>query len=217
VDYSPDECARVLEIGQFIRYCLPEETGTMEDPKFTRNRYFSGPQGRPMGGVTRVFSGSRRRVWIVPTADLNQLRKEHGEKSGSVIRDALGLPFQEGVGEGGRPELVAVIYPKPPKLQSAQPSSLDAVWTSSPCYFVSTKSSSGWGRTHSCSGTGPTCGERVHSELDGLSNDFRGIYLGVASTTDGDNWRAVLAEAYRRLQGLGEGLVTQAYDSEIGS
>ena len=204
-EYTPKECARVLELGQFIRYCLPHKAEIMaaERLRTIRMRYFSGPPGRKLQGVNRQLSGNRGRIWIVPWQDLKQLRDEYAEKSGTVIRNALGLPFKDGIGTKGRPELVALLYPSPPKVRSAQPCTLDADWSQSiRCYFLPHKSSSGWGKTHSCSGQGPTCRERVHAEFDGFGSDFRGVHIGVAHNVDEDNWDAVLEEAERRLSDI---------------
>lgn len=197
--HTPIECARVLEIGQFIRYCLPERPGTLDNSSLKRVRltYFKTPEGGPLGRVTRVFSGGRRRVWVLPQEDLENLRK----LGAAVIKDALGLPIKNGVGDGGRPELVAIIYPRSAALRSTQPTSLDATWTGGPCYFLPAKSVGGWGQTHSCSGSGPSCRERVHAQLDGLSNSYRGLHLGVALDL-GENWGSVLGAAEARLNAV---------------
>jgi len=205
-DHTPRSYARVMEIGTFIRYCLTPSKYTdlgTASVKRVRLTYFSGPEGRPLGRVTRTYVGARGRVWIVPQEDLNEIRMQHGGKSGTVIRDALGLPITSGIGPDGAPEFVAVVYPKGARIPSAQPSTLDATWTSIPCYFLPSKGASGWGKTYNCAGNGPTCRERVHGALEGLSNAYSGIYIGVGSGLDHSKWRLILAEAGRRLEAIG--------------
>lgn len=203
--HSPRDYARVLEMGSFIRYCLtPGKFTDMSATSLRRVRltYFSGEQGRPLGRVTRTFDGGRGRVWVLPPEDLHKIRKENKDDSGTAIRNALGLPIQHGVGAGGLPEFVAVLYPPSAVLVSAQPTTLDATWTSSPCYFLPAVPRSGWGLTYNCLGEGPTCRERVHSSLPRLDDGFRGIYLGIAATLDVTRWSSILAEAWRRLLAL---------------
>jgi hypothetical protein len=204
--HEPRSYARVMEIGTFVRHCLaPGKFNLMNEAslKGIRLTYFGGgKEGRPLARLTRMFTGTRGRVWVLPLEDLKTIRDQHGDDTATAARDALGLPIRNGVGPEGRAEFVAVIYPESATLESAQPSTLDATWTSTPCYFLAAKGSTGWGRTHNCAGSGLTCRERVHGPLEGLDRAYRGVGLGVAKDLDIGLWSRILLEAERRLKAV---------------
>ena len=203
-DHDPRSYARVMEIGTFIRHCLPP--GSLMDSasvRRTRLTRFGVRDSLPVGRLELPFrGGGRGTVWVLPQVDLIKIREEHKDDPGTGARNALGLPIQNGVGPEGKPDFVAVIYPESAVLQSTQPTTLDATWTTAPCYFLPDMSNGGWGRTHNCHGSGPTCRERVHGPLEILEGEYRGIDLGVARGLDTTLWQKILDDAESRLEAI---------------
>jgi hypothetical protein len=201
---EPDEVyLRVLEIGDFIEYYVGPTFHLTRDPsdvERARRMFFDSEDGVDLAFVKRWWTGRHPNVWVMSNNDfkriVNGLAKED---KASVINDALGLNLKKGSGIDGRPELVAVKYPKDFDLWCGQPTTLDATWITSGGYYLSFGNEDSWGRTQSCSGNHKPTRERVHSKFKNLTPGFRTHYIGL-SDEPAEQRSILIDEGYNRFR-----------------
>lgn len=196
--------ARVLELGDFIEYYIGRGyTSSPTQVQRIKTMYFDKGGGVKLGEVEGWWKTRLPNVWVMPFDDLETLvRGVSDNKRGEVVCDSMGLNIYEGVAPDGRPDLVAVVYPKPFSVGCRQPSTLDAWWIDAGRFYVSHLKVDNWGRTHSVSGTKQSQRERVHSLFKDLTSGFQTYYIGIATPPVEDR-NALLDAAYDRfLRGM---------------
>jgi len=196
--------ARVLELGDFIEYYVGRGyTSSPTQVHRIKTMYFDRVGGVNLGEIEGWWQSRLPSVWVMQFDDLEDLlRGVRGDRRGTVVCDAMGLNIYEGLAPDGRPDLVAVIYPKPFSVGCRQPSTLDAWWIDSGRFYVSYLKVDNWGRTHSVSGTCGSQRERVHSLFKDLTRGFKTYYIGIATPPVEDR-DALLDAAYQRfLRGM---------------
>lgn len=193
---------RVLEIEDFADYYVrPSFSFLPYDPpdiKEIRRRYFK--KRTSLANIDNWYNGSYNRVWVMSKAEFNSICSSYPKHDhGSIFNDALGIGYKYGGGLKGKPEMVAIEYPKNFSLVCKQPTLLDSQWKIEPIWYISENNKDGWGRTQSCSGTYDGIKERVHSSFKNLSRKYFAVYIGL-SKTPMMNENALMNEAYYRFE-----------------
>ncbi len=184
---TSDSFVRVLRLQAFINYYagpLYGYTVDAADLKEVRQLYFSSDT--TLEDITKAWSGRYDIVWVCSFQQFQDVLNNMNDPA-SFLNDALGLGFTSDA-LGNIPELVAILYPLGHPSESYQPRSLHADWDSMN-FFVPYWDEDGWGRTQSCSGEKDKSKmkERIHKAYEtGLSSEYRGQYLGPASSVVSD-------------------------------
>jgi hypothetical protein len=199
---SNERYTRVVSLSSFINFYMRQYALNSQDPndiESVRRRYFSDSlDGHPLGDVTACWSGQFGLVWVLPDAIFVDVFTHHRDGLANALNDALGLGISSS--SNPAPQLGAVRYPANFPVTAVQPTIFDADWSCSHGFYLSIKFSDHWGKTCSCTGTRSGHKERVHRKFEhGLSDDFRGVYLGTVDDLVPDA-NSVLEEGYRRFK-----------------
>ena len=194
--------ARVQPLAVFITRYLSTSfayydlSGT--DAEEVRRVFFDDPGGLSLGQIRACWSGRGQIVWVMSSEELSPYPPAPGGgQPASTLVDRLGLPNRIAADSAGKSEFVAVVYPPQLKVRCAQPTALDAHWSSPGGYYISWFKQDAWGRTNSCSGSQPRLRERVHHGTFRLTDEFRAHYIS-SSSQPIENRDRLMAEAYYR-------------------
>jgi len=199
-----NDYVRVLKMDDLIRYYIGP-TAITPNPKPHELRhyvktYFEDKEQLALGEFDRCWCGRRERVWVLERSEYERLRDEAAKTGGlpTVLMDALGFGGLSVI-DDYVPELIAVLYPPKIPVHSAQPTAVDAEWTSEGGFYLSYHNEDQWGRTRSSSGKLPPVKERVHPKIEKLTDDYVAVRLGAPAELAVDT-NGILKTAYARAE-----------------
>jgi hypothetical protein len=196
--HEPCSYARLLEISEFIRWYAAPKTGltmTVVNRRRVHRTYFGKRKGIPLAKVKEPWHGGRKRTWVLPAHEVDDLLKEQ-RRDPTTLVDRLGLALKPGVGPS--PYMVCVRYPDGEKLKAVQPTAFDANWTGGRSFFLSHPGLDGWGMSHGLSGRHKGCPELVHGPIQ-LTDAHLGHDIGECDPIEVRE-ELVMTDAYARLE-----------------
>jgi hypothetical protein len=194
---ADDQFVRVLPLADMIDYylrqplSLPPLSYDAEQEVF--ERFFNPPPDKreTLGVVTAIQRAKMLNVWVTSKTMLDTLLAHlPNDKTANILRDRLGF---SGVDSG---KLVCVVYPE--EFDTARtfvPTTLDA--HSGSLFYVSSGENK-WGMTCCLNSGSEGLKERVHEPFDGLTADFKLMFVGDITDVSSGQLDHLLGEAMKR-------------------